>query len=179
MEDFQKLVSQAKQGDTDAFARLYETVYQDMYRFALYTLKDPEDAKDVVSETVADAFAGIRRLRREEAFKGWIFKILSNKCRQVLSSYRKKTAELTEAALDEASRSLAAYAASQRMDEAESAVIRSMFFSLPAEERLIIALHLFGGYSSKEMARMLHMNENTLRSRQSRALKRLAEQMKD
>lgn len=81
--------------------------------------------------------------------------------------------------MDEASRSLAAYAASQRMDEAESAVIRSMFFSLPAEERLIIALHLFGGYSSKEMARMLHMNENTLRSRQSRALKRLAEQMKD
>ncbi len=179
MKDCQKLVSQAKQGNTEAFASLYETVYQDMYRFALYTLKNPEDAKDVVSETVMDAFAGIRKLRKEDAFKGWIFKILSNKCRQVLKSYLRQSVELTETAIDEASRDGNIKAASRRMDEAESAVIRSIFFTLPGEDRLIIAMHLFGGYSSKEMAQMLDMNENTLRSRQSRALKKLAEQMKD
>ena len=68
MENYLLLVKQAKNGDTKAFASLYEIVYEDMYRFALYTLKNPEDAKDVVSDTVLDAFATIGKLKSEEAF---------------------------------------------------------------------------------------------------------------
>lgn len=34
-----QLIKQAKTGDVHAFARLYETIYQDLYHFALYTLK--------------------------------------------------------------------------------------------------------------------------------------------
>ena len=70
-------IKQAKSGDTDAFANLYRIYYTDLYRFALYTLKNPADAEDAVSETVIDAFASIRKLRLEASFKAWIFKILS------------------------------------------------------------------------------------------------------
>lgn len=34
-----QLIKQAKTGDVHAFARLYETIYQDLYHFALYTLE--------------------------------------------------------------------------------------------------------------------------------------------
>ena len=44
MEESRELVRQAKKGKREAFAKLYETVYEDMYRFALYVLKDREDA---------------------------------------------------------------------------------------------------------------------------------------
>lgn len=81
MEHYLELVQQAKQGDADAFACLYQEVYEDLYRFAVYTLKDPVDAQDAVSEAVTDAFASVRKLRRADAFKGWIFQILSVKCR--------------------------------------------------------------------------------------------------
>lgn len=37
-----------------------------------------------------------------------------------------------------------------------------------------ISMHLFAGYTSREMAELLHMNENTIRSKESRALKKLA-----
>lgn len=45
-------IKQAKSGDTDAFANLYRIYYTDLYRFALYTLKNPADAEDAVSETI-------------------------------------------------------------------------------------------------------------------------------
>ena len=52
MEQELQLVCRAQSGDTGAFAQLYEGVYQDLYRFALYVLKHPQDAQDVVSDTV-------------------------------------------------------------------------------------------------------------------------------
>ena len=54
-QDLQQ-IKKAKSGDTGAFAELYRTIYADLYRFALYTLKNPADAEDAVSETVMDAF---------------------------------------------------------------------------------------------------------------------------
>lgn len=180
MENYLLLVKQAKNGDTKAFASLYETVYEDMYRFALYTLKNPEDAKDVVSDTVLDAFSTIGKLKSEEAFRHWIFKILSNKCKRMLGSYRTRSEELTEEILETVSvsqKAVGEVCPAGRMEEAEGVAIRSLFFSLSEEERLVIALHMFGGYTSREASVLLGMNENTLRSKESRALKKLAEQM--
>ena len=61
----------AKQGDADAFGRLYQTIYQDLYRFALYTLKNPADAEPpgaafepVFLRRISDPCAGPRALPR-------------------------------------------------------------------------------------------------------------------
>lgn len=172
MKEEKKLVRQAKHGDVDAFAKLYETVYQDMYRYAFYILKNEEDAKDAVSDAVTDAFASIRSLRREEAFRSWIFRILTNKCNQVMRRYCRQESELTEQAADSG-----AMEKSYAPDLAEAAAIRSMFFALPSETRKVIAMHVFGGYSSRESAQLLGMNENTFRSKESRAMKLLAKQL--
>ena len=53
------------------------------------------------------------------------------------------------------------------------------FFELSDEERLIISMHQFAGYTSREIAEILNMNENTVRSRESRGLKKMAVKMKD
>ena len=42
-------------------------------------LGNPADAEDVVSDAVTDAWMTIGKLRSEEAFDGWVFRILSNK----------------------------------------------------------------------------------------------------
>ena len=96
MDQYLELVRQAKQGNADAFASLYQEIYEDLYRFAVYILKDPVDAQDAVSETVTDAYASIRRLRKEKAFKGWIFRILSAKCKRKLKEYANRTVELSK-----------------------------------------------------------------------------------
>ena len=53
-EEKKKLVNQARKGDTHAFAKLYEEIYPDLYRFAFCMVRQPWKAEDVVSwENVA------------------------------------------------------------------------------------------------------------------------------
>lgn len=164
MESYLQLVKQAKKGNTEAFAKLYEGIYENMYRFALYTLRNTADAEDAVSETVMNAFASIGKLRSEEAFRSWIFRILSNTCKEKLREYTKKSTPFDEIEQE------------TYRDEGpeEAAIIRKLFFELSEEERMIIGMHLFCGYKSREIAEILHMNENTVRSKESRGLKKMA-----
>ena len=64
--------------DAIAFKELYKTVYQDLYRFSLCMMHHPQDAEDAVSEAVLSAYENIHKLRKEEAFRSWIFQILAN-----------------------------------------------------------------------------------------------------
>lgn len=161
MTDCKQLAQEAKGGSREAFAGLYQATYQDMYRFALYVLKNPEDAQDAVAETVADAYATIGKLRDCEAFKGWIFKILSNKCKRRLKEYTRKTEPLYE------------QEGSTQGDMDRDMQVREAFYSLDDEERFIVAMQVFGGYKSKEIGLILHKNHNTVRSRLDRALKKM------
>ncbi len=172
MDQYLELVRQAKRGNADAFASLYQEVYKDLYRFAAYTLKDPVDAQDAVSETVADAFASIRNIRKEEAFRGWIFKILSAKCKRKLKEYANRTVELPKELAEQLT------TPGMAGDEAEYLQIRMLYQELAPEERMIIAMHVFAGYTSREIAKQLHMNENTVRSKENRALKKMREKLK-
>lgn len=161
MEQKQELIQRAKTGDVQAFSSLYESIYQDLYRFALYILKNTHDAEDVVSDTVADAWQGIRNLRRTESFKAWIFRILTNKCRRRMRQYANRTMELPEDLTAEP------------RDVGRDIDVRRAFAALSDEERMILAMNIFGGYSSREIGRTLHMSDNTVRSKQSRALKKM------
>ena len=81
----------------ERFMMLYENVYKDLYRLAYYYLGNPHDAEDVVGETVLKAYENFGELRNEDAFRGWIFKILINQCNTKLcKKITGKTSELTE-----------------------------------------------------------------------------------
>lgn len=80
--DERLLVKRAKRGDTAAFAELYGTIYKRLYRFALYTLGNTQDAEDVVSAAVMEAFENIGKLRKEDAFSAWMYRIVANMCKQ-------------------------------------------------------------------------------------------------
>ena len=54
--------------------------------------------------------------------------------------------------------------------------VRAAFYRLHDEERLVLSLNRFAGYSGREIAEMLDMTDNTVRSLKSRALKKM-EQM--
>ena len=160
-EDMSLLAEKARSGDPEAFASLYEMVYKDLYRYALYMLGHKEDAEDVVSETVMAAYAQIGQLKSAEAFRAWIFRILSNKCRNQRAAYLNRTGELDEQMPDPGG------------DFTEESMLREAMDRLTGEDREIICLHVFGGYKSTEIGLILKMNPATVRSREHRALERL------
>lgn len=163
-----ELCIKAKNGDADAFARLYESVSSKLYSTAFYMLGRREDAEDVVMETVTDAFAEISSLRDPGAFEGWIFRILMNKLRRKRKSYIGESVELNED-----------FTSSAGGPTDEGIALRSALDKLSDRDREIIMLDVLGGYRSDEIAQMLGMNANTVRSRKLRAFERIRAMLKE
>lgn len=157
------LVRKAKHGDVKAFAELYSRVYKDLYKFAVYTMKNQQDAEDVVSEAVIAAYENIKKLKKEEAFKNWIFTILANKCKKKLMT-KERTEELPEE-----------LSVMHELEEQHD--VRTAFQELGEEERLIVACSVLGGYASEEIGKMLDMNPATVRSRKSRAIEKMRQRL--
>ena len=160
--------------DRKDFIEKYESVYRDMYRYAYLTLGRKVDAEDAVSDAVVDAYRAIGSLKDPDAFRGWIFRILSRKCIAKKKIYAtEKTVSIDELA-EEDGVGLAEKIPdkmSAQMDE--KSVITQLFRGLDDIDQSIIALHLFGGYTSSEIGGILGMNDSTVRSRERRALERL------
>lgn len=91
-----QLVTQAQAGSRAAFGELYESLAGDLYRMALYTLGSGPDAEDAVADTFAEAWKGIKNLREPEAFRSWMFRILSARCKRQVAQIvaRKKEIDL-------------------------------------------------------------------------------------
>lgn len=162
--------------DVKAFSKLYENVYKDLYYFALYMIKNPQDAEDAVSETVLSAYENIHNLRKEEAFRSWIFKILSNVCKKKLKVKGRQEAFESQENWEESANNAPQSNYEEKMD------VKNAWELLTDEERQIIALSVFGGYKSEEIGRMLakegeSVNANTVRSKRSRALEKLKKQL--
>lgn len=171
------LVKRAKKGDAEAFGELYKKIYKQLYKFAYYILKNAEDAEDVVSETVMDAFSSIKKLKKEESFSSWIFQILSNKCKRKMKDYYQKRNEDSDEELVNLSSSDNGNADWSQVKE-EYFDVRECFSNLGEEERLIVGMHVFLGYKTREIANILGLNENTVRSKESRAIQKMERQLR-
>lgn len=166
-------VRKARRGDPKAFARLYGKIYQDLYRFALYMMKNPQDAEDMVSEAVMAAYENIGKLEKDASFGNWMFRILSNCCKKRLVSGRKE-AEASGKMMQEES---ALEMADPGSDYAKSQDVRDAFFTLSEEERFIVGLSVFGGYKSNEIAKVLELKPATVRSKRSRAFQKMRDRL--
>lgn len=154
------LIRKAQRGNVKAFSELYAQIYKDLYRFALFTMKHPQDAEDAVSEAVIAAYENIHKLKKQESFRSWIFTILANQCRRK----RKNTRQMEE---------LPEGLAASEQDYAEACDVRAAFMKLDEKDRIIVACSVLEGYASEEIGRMMGMNPATVRSRKARAIDRL------
>ena len=154
----------------ERFMELYETVYRDLYRLAYYYLGNAEEAEDAVQDTALAAWEHFGKLKREEAFRAWIFRILVNTCRKAV---RKKSRR--------------EYLADEREQRAEGMPdpnlaerleLMELLSKLDEEERMIVTLSVFGGYKGEEIAEILERRHSTVRSRYRRALKKLERELR-
>lgn len=160
MTTLSEWTQKAKNGDTEAFAKLYEMVYEDLYRTAYYSLRgNTHDASDAVSETVMDAFTYIHQLKRPEAFRKWIYEILLTKIKRKQREYYQKDAMermgqiRTEETVD------FSYASSE---------LREALSRFSDTDRMILSMSVLGGYTGEEIGMSCGVAPGTVRSRLSR-----------
>lgn len=133
--------------------------YSDMImRIAYQNLKCVPEAEDVMQEVFL-ALINKRRFKDEEHLKAWLIRVTVNKCRDVLRKKRRK-----DLPLDVAESFLIA--------EEQSGILEEIF-SLPPDDRTVIYLHYYEGYSAAEIGKILKKSENAIYIKLTRARERL------
>lgn len=152
----------------ERFMELYQKVYGDLYRLAYYYMGNGQDAEDAVQDAVLSAYEHFGSLKEEASFRPWIFRILVNHCKRSLKRRGRREIPIEDAVK-------ASEAGSTGLDS--QAEVLELLDVLSDEERLIVALYVFGGYKGEEIARLLNRNHNTIRSKYRRALKKLGKEL--
>jgi RNA polymerase sigma-70 factor (ECF subfamily) len=166
--NFSDLVKKARKGDASAFASLYKNIYKDLYRIAYLNLNNEEDAADAVSDAVLDAFASLKSLKDENAFRAWFLSILFAKIKKTQRGYV-KTRENTLPESDDDY----GYSGGRADFGFSSIEVKTAFSKLSEEERQILSLSAVFGYTSDEIAKSLGLSANTVRSKAARARDKL------
>ena len=70
--DWAKLVSQARGGDQQAIAALYEATYSGVYHAVRAMIREEQDALDILQDSYIKAFSHLDRFEGEEKFLPWM-----------------------------------------------------------------------------------------------------------
>ncbi len=163
----EKLVKAAMNGDKEAFAQIIESLKIDLYKIAKVRLKDEEDILDAIQDTIVSSYKSIKKLTNPEKFKKWIIKILINKCNNIYLQRKEKSIPF-----DEVSENLI-----QNENDYNNLEMEDVLKCLTEEEKMIITLYYLEDYKSKEISWILDMNENTVKTKISRAKLKLKQKL--
>lgn len=86
----EELIEKAQKGDKQAFTQAILLIKNNLYKIAKMRTSDEEAIKDIMQETMLDAYKYIKKLKEPSKFKAWIAKILINNCNKYYISFRRK-----------------------------------------------------------------------------------------
>ena len=172
-EEIKALVLQAKEGNREAFGRLYEEVGRSVYFNCLKLIGSAQEAQDAVQDTFMTALLKLGELREPENFSAWVNRIAINKCR---AYFRKPAAEeLTDEALEvipDEGLIPEEYAADVQK---RRVIMQIIDRELTAEQRRSVILYYFDSLSVEEIAQIMECPGGTVTSRLSAARKKIKE----
>lgn len=158
-----KLVKKAIKGNATAFEELLVLHSERLYRTAYLYAGNRDDALDIVQETSCKAFLAIGQLKNEQYFLTWLTRILIHCAYDVLK--KKKKEMPVEKLVDLPSNSDDKVAENLDLMEAISL--------LKAQHRMAIILFYYHDLAISEVARMMDIPENTVKTYLQRGRKEL------
>lgn len=171
-----ELVARAKQGDQDAFARLVEANQNRIYTLAVRMTGSAEDGADLAQEAFLRAWRTLPSFQGNSSFSTWLYRLTSNLCIDFLRREKKRTSAVTTTSLTTEEDSPPAEIPDHRFNpesELERKELRAAMgqalLKLSHEHRQILILREIDGLSYAEIARLLELEEGTVKSRLARA----------
>jgi RNA polymerase sigma-70 factor (ECF subfamily) len=161
------IVRQAIDGNQAAFAQIYDTYFDTIYRYVFFRVKNQGEAEDLTQEVFIKALNGIGSYKvGKTPFASWLFRIAHN---QVID-YVRKTGKQKMTALDEA------YSIAGNEDPVttiehkfELEELSIAIAELPPAQQEVISLRFIAGLPIADVARILGKSEGTVKALQFNA----------
>ena len=182
-EQLVKLVSAAQNGDSDAQSELFSAFYNDVYFFALKTVKDEDLACDITQEAFIEIINTLGSLKEPAAFVTWMKQITYHQCTRYFK--KKKDVIITEdeeghSIFDDIKEESAEFIPDEALDQSEfKKTILAMLDTLSEEQRSATLLYYFDEMSVSQIAEIQGVSEGTVKSRLNYARKALKGTVED
>lgn len=154
------LIKKAQRHDKVAFTQLMQEQSTYLYRTAINILKNDEDAADAIQETILTCWEKLFTLKKTEYFKTWMTRILMNHCNDIIRERGQYT-------------TMEEYEEPLGYDE-YNIELKELYDSLDEKYRLPIELFYGQGYKVKEIAEILEIPQNTIKTYLSRGRQQIA-----
>ncbi len=162
------LIEGCRKNNRKAQLRVYELYYKAMYNTSYRIVNDSKDAEDIMQESFLDAFDRINVYQGTGTFGSWLKRIVINKSLDYLKKSKPETISIEEKGIE-----------LQNYTEPDDSYVEHVFYRmemiskalnrLPDNYRIILSLYLLEGYDHQEIAQILEISYNNVRTRYSRA----------
>ena len=165
-EDFTK---KASEGDVESFEKVFRSYADYVYNIALRILQNREDAQEVTQEVFMSVYHNLKNFRFKANLKTWIYRITIN----MAINRAKKESKMNGRTVDYDDTSISGNPLSSLDERVENehkeSIIKKLLDALTPEQRACIVLRNIEGLSYQEIAQVLNININAVRSRLKRA----------
>ncbi len=178
------IVRAAAAGDAEAFTRIVATYHAEMARVAFVVLGEADLAQDAAQSAWTIAWRRLSSHRESASLRSWLLTIAANEARQLARQGRRRALKeiwVDAGPQDPADPRRHADLADPRQpaDPAAHLDLARSLARLPVDDRTLLALRFVADLDSNEIAGILGGSPSGIRSRLSRLLHRLREDLTD
>ncbi len=167
-ERYDNLVLSAKEGEKEAFGKLYNIYQKKIYRFVYFMVYDEPLAEDITQNTFLKAWNSISRFSIEKgSFQSFLYTIARN----TVIDYQRKKKDSVLDPISELYIESGENIENEFIKREEGKKVRKSLMFLPEFDRQLIILRYFEEMSYHEIARVVKKNEGALRVKIHRALR--------
>jgi RNA polymerase sigma-70 factor, ECF subfamily len=152
------LVEAAKHGDHEAFEVLAASAVDRLYAVARLILRSTDQAEDALQEALVRAWQQLPSLRDPDRFDGWLYRLVVNACADQGRQLSRWSAQVRQLPMEPG-------VGDETGAVADRDQLERGFRRLKPEQRAVVVLHHYSGFSLPEVARILGIPEGTARSR--------------
>jgi RNA polymerase sigma factor (sigma-70 family) len=172
-----ELVERARRGDAGAFAALARPHQEIAFRAAFVITRNAADAEDAVQLGLVKAWRALPRFRRGAPLRPWLLAIVANEARNRRRAEGRREGLALRAAHEVPSGGAAPSPEGSIVAAEERAALLAALERLGEDDRLVLSCRYLLDLGEEETAEVLSLRRGTVKSRTSRALGRLREEL--
>lgn len=157
MREEDQIIRKVKQGDKNAFKKLYDTNVNVLYRFLCQFSKDRDLIEDWVQRAFIKAYKNIAQFRGGSKFSTWLFRIGIN---EMKNDFKKLNAR----SFEEIEENRLGIAENEIKDFEWRHDMKWFLLGLDEMKKSVFILFEVEGYSHSEIAEMLEITESASRT---------------